>query len=507
MPDYTQDTIALLNAALKSSLSKAKLAELLFKDANSTFTQSSSAITGITAYDLQAPAISLVPVITPLRNETPRAGGGAGIQANWRAITAINPTGIRPGVTPGNRNAVMQITQKAFTAAFKGLGTEVRTDFEAEWAAMGFDDPRGLATLDGLRNLMIQEEQTILGGNGDQPLNGGAATPTPNLVDSGTGGTLLHAQAYFVICAALTVDGFQYGSVAGGVQGAITRTNSGGTTDSFGGGTGKVSAEATITTGGGADTHSITASLTAPILGAAAYAWFLSTTSGNERLVAITNAPTVVLTALPTGTNQLASSLGTNDNSTNQTVFDGLIYLAATAGSGAYTAAISSTLTGDNAGGVVQIDAALKSMWDNFRLGPEEMWLNSQQEQDIGVKILTGSSTAAQRFIFATDAAKIAGGIATATYRNKFSMNGAQDIKLRLHPNMPPGMILMTSKTIPYPLNEIPGQAYRVRTRKEYNQIDWPIINRMWESGVYVDEVLQHFAPFSMALLYDVRPG
>jgi hypothetical protein len=504
LADITRETIAAATKALSNPLNKSALANLLFKDANATFTQSGSAITGITAYDLQAPAISLIPVITPIRNETPRVGGGTGIQANWRAITALNPSGIRPGVSVGSRNAVMQVTQKAFTAAFKGLGTEVKTDWEAEWAGMGFDDPRALATLNGLRNLMIQEEAVILGGNGDLLLG---TTATPNLADSGTGGLLLHSQAYFVTCVALSFDGVQYGTVAGGVQGQIVRTNADGTADTFGGGAAKVSAEATITTSGGADTHSITASLTTAVLGAAGYAWFLSTTTGTERLVAITSSPTVTLTALPVGTNQLSSSLGTADNSTNQFVFDGLITLAATAGSGAYTSAVGGTLTADGAGGIVQWDTALKSMWDNFRVGPEEVWLNSQQEQDVGVKILTGTTTAAQRFIFASDASKIAGGIATATYRNKFSMNGAQDIKLRLHPNMPAGMCLFTTKTIPYPLNEIPGQAYRIRTRKEYNQIDWALRTRAWESGVYCDEVLQHFAPFSMALLYDVRPG
>jgi hypothetical protein len=504
---YSEQVIAAMKKAINSPMAKAQLHDLLFKDANSTFTQSSSAITGITAYDLKAPAISLIPVITPLRNTTPRVGGGTGTAVNWRAITAINPTGVRPGVTPGRRGGMMAITTKSLTVAYKGLGTEVQVDFEAEWAAEGFDDPRAIATLNGLRNLMIQEEGVILGGNSDQPLNGGAATPTPNLVDASTGGALLNTTAYFVMCAALSFDGFQYGTVASGVQGQITRVNVDGSSDTFGGGTGKMSAEATITTSGaGSNTHSITASLTAPILGAAGYAWFLSTTTGLERLVAITSAPTVVLTALPLGTNQLASSLGANDNSTNNTVFDGLIYIAATSGSGAYVQAISTTLTGDGFGGIVQIDAALKSMWDNFRVGPNKMWVNSQEDLYIGQKILTGGTSAAQRFVFAADPTKLAGGILVSTYKNKFSMNGAQTIDVMLHPNMPPGTILMTADTIPYPLSGV-GNVFQIKTRKEYNQIDWPVVTRAWPSGVYVDEVLQHYAPFSMALLYDIRPG
>src|SRR5213076_229072 len=58
--------------------------------AKSTFTQSGSATTGLTFYDLEAGAKFLYPVLTPLRNEIPRVSGKGGIQANWKAVTGIN---------------------------------------------------------------------------------------------------------------------------------------------------------------------------------------------------------------------------------------------------------------------------------------------------------------------------------------------------------------------------------------------------------------------------------
>jgi hypothetical protein len=39
--------------------------------------------TGLTAYDLQAPAKNLYPVATPIRNRLPRVGGGTGTATNW----------------------------------------------------------------------------------------------------------------------------------------------------------------------------------------------------------------------------------------------------------------------------------------------------------------------------------------------------------------------------------------------------------------------------------------
>lgn len=476
---------------------------LLNKDANSTFTQSSSPTSGLTYYDLEAPAKFLVAVPTPLRNSIPRVKAAGGIQASWRAINSLNGTGVRAGVTAGLRGGVIQVGTKDFTASYKGLGLEDNVDFEADYAGSPVFDVRAEAALRLLQSLMIQEEYILLGGNNDFALNGGAATTTPTLADSATGGTLLNSTAYYVVCVALSFDAFTNGSVANGVQGQITRTNAGGTTTQFGGGAGKVSAEATITTSGtGSNAHSITASLAAAIPGAAGYAWFLGTVSGTDKLAAITTAPTVVLTAATAGT-QLSSSLGANDNSTNTTVFDGLIYQALTTNSGAYTAAIGGTLTADNAGGIVEIDAALKSMWDLYRLGPNKIWVSSQGAIDISKKILTAGTTGAQRFVFTSEQGKLVGGNITREYLNKFTN---QTIEIAIHPNMPGSMILMTSDTIPYPLSGVQN-VMNVRTRQEYRQMEWPLTQRRYDYGVYCDEVLQHYFPPSMALLYDVRAG
>jgi hypothetical protein len=45
------------------------------------------------------------------------------------------------------------------------------------------------------------------------------------------------------------------------------------------------------------------------------------------------------------------------------------------------------------------------------------------------------------------------GGVMVATYLNRFSMAGANVLKVRIHPNMPAGMILFTSNKLPYPVS------------------------------------------------------
>ena len=48
---------------------------------------------GLVAYDLQAPAKNLYPVLTPIRNSLPRVGGGVGVATNWKTVTAIIGSG------------------------------------------------------------------------------------------------------------------------------------------------------------------------------------------------------------------------------------------------------------------------------------------------------------------------------------------------------------------------------------------------------------------------------
>jgi hypothetical protein len=124
----------------------------------------------------------------------------------------------------------------------------------------------------------------------------------------------------------------------------------------------------------------------------------------------------------------------------------------------------------------------------------------------VSKKILAGGSTAAQRFVFTVDQGKIGGGVMVTSYRNKFSMNGAVEIPIVLHPNMPAGTVLFFTNKLPYPLSNV-GNVVQVRTRREYYQIEWPLRSRKYEYGVYADEVLQNYFPPSMAVITNIANG
>lgn len=491
----TQATMQQLQEALAKSF-QAPMADPRMPDAlaKSTYSQSGSATSGLTFYDLELGAKFLYPVLTPLRNEIPRVSGKGGIQANWRAVTAINSTGVRIGVSGGNRGAVMAVTTKDYTAAYRGIGIESNVDFEAGYAAQGFDDVRAIAAQQGLESLMLGEELILLGGNGTMALG---TTGTPALL-AGTSGGGLSDGALYVRAVALTLEGFVHSSLTGGVPGQLVRTNADGSSDTFGGGSAQRSAAATLTLAAGTAVQKITATVAA-VNGAVAYAWYVGGV-GNEKLNQITTTNVAVIVALSDGGAETSAHLAA-DNSVNNLIFDGLLTQAFRVGSGAYIKQMNNgVLTGDGAGGVVQIDEALKSFWDVSRLSPDCIWVNSQEAMDIGRLIMDGDGTSNLRFTAEIKNGIVAGGVMVKEYLNRFSMAGGQVIPIRIHPNMPAGTILLTTSKLPYPLSNVTN-VVQVRTRQDYYQIEWPLRSRKYEYGVYADEVLQHYYPPSMGVI------
>lgn len=466
-----------------------------------SWSQSGTATSGITAYDLEGPAKLLYPVLTPLRNDIPRVVGGAGIQANWRAVTAINTSNAGFGVSEGNRGAVQGHTTADYLAAFKACGLEDYVTFEADFSAQGYDDVKALAVMQLLQSAMIEEEKFDLGGNTSIALG---TTPTPTVATATTGGSIASSTAVYVKCVALTLEGYLNATVAGGLPVSGNRTLPDGTVEAYKRGTAKVSAAGNVTTGGSGSTHKVTASVTA-VNGAVAYAWFWGAT-GSETLGAITTVNNVTITVdAGTGT-QAVTDFGT-DYSQNDKAYDGLLTQIMKSGSGAYVSDnAGAALTAGGDGGVVEIDTAFRSFWDNYRLSPDEIWVNSQEQDSITKKILTGTSTAAQRFTLDTNGGAIVGATSVASYRNKYALGGAREIPVKIHPYLPAGTILFRTKQLPYQNNGVPT-VLRKLLRKDYYQIEWARRTRKYEYGVYFDGVLQNYFPPAFGVIKNIAAG
>ena len=504
-------------SATKETLELLKVAQATGDQALAKyFTQTGTATQGIQAYNLEAPSKKLLPILTPLRNRIPRINGGFGVQANWKAITSINAGNVRAGVAEGKRGGAVNHTLSEYNASFKSMGLENYTTFEAENAAKSFEDIKALAVQSTLNGLMIQEERVLLGGNNSVALG---TTPTPSLA-AVTGGALTDASTYRVICVALGLQayldavGSNNGSVgqvfnaaSSIVPGQITRTNIDGTTDTFGGGSAQQSAAATQATS--SPNLSITATVAA-VTGAVAYAWFIGIGAGNEKLNQITTINSAKFIANSNSGAQLASTLAASDNSTSSLDYDGLLYQAAKSGSNAYiatlatgTAGTGSTLTSNGSGGITEFDVAFQYFYDVYRLSPTVIYVSSQESRNISKKIIANAGAPLLRQIEAGGNSNLSSGWRVSSVLNTTT---GDEVEIRTHPNMPAGTILFFTETLPYPLSNV-GNTCQVLLRADYYQIDWPLITRKHQYGVYFDGVLQHYAPFSMGILSNISNG
>lgn len=493
-----QDTLAALKGALAKSAA-------LPDDIAKAFTQSGSATTGMTFYSLEAPAKTLYPVLTPLRNMFPRVVGGMGIQANWKAITGINTGNVGIGISEGKRGGIITTAVSEYLAAFRFLGLDDYVTFEAGFAAEGFDDLNARAKEGLLRSVMLGEEMYDLGGNTGIALG---TTPTPSL-SAVAGSSSLTNVAHYVHCVALTLEAYRAASVSGGLRETATRTLAGNDTDTFKGGHAQISAQATVTPTAG---QNIQASVAA-VNGAVAYAWFWGTTTGATVLGAITTIPSVLITALATGSQVMTGKFG-SDQSQNDKAYDGLLSLAMKSGSGAYVANMAAgtpgtgtPLTADTGGGIVEFETALAWFWDNYKLSPTHIVVSSQEMGNLQKKILGATSAAAQRFVFTADQSGTPGGIVIRSYLNRYGITGpAQAIPIMLHPNLPAGTVLFLTTQLPYSLSGVPD-VVRKLLRRDYYAIDWPLVSRKREYGVYFDGVLQHYFPPSLGVIKGIGNG
>lgn len=457
-----------------------------------SFVQSPIAIQGVTYYDLDPVLWNIYPVTAILRNMIPRRVGGRGIQANWRSLTQINPGLVDIGVQEGTRGGIMNQTVTNNLAAFAFFGLENSLTWEADYAAEGLDDLKATATKILLESTMEAEEKVIIGGNAITPLaNTGTITTVPHT----TGGTITN-QSGFVGCVALTYDGYTQSSVAAGVKLPYTRTNADGTTTPVTGFYSRPATEAAATTTGVGAVNSITASVPA-VPNAWGYAWYYGLTAA-ETLVAITSAPTVLLTDPPAGGAQAYAALGVTNVSTNGLHFDGLVTQASH--NGGYVIDLGGatmTSTGSGSGGIAEIDLAIETFFSSYRMIPTHIFISGMDQKGIRNLILNGNTNVAPFTV--VDGKVIGGAGAWMAYRNPIGF-GNPTLEIVVHPFIPQGTILFYTDKLPYAMQNL-TDICKMNLRRDYMAITWPLVTRKWFYGVYFDGVLQHYAPFSMGVI------
>lgn len=436
--------------------------------------------------NLEAPSKKLFPVYSPLRNKIARVKAPVGANATqWRQIDAINASNLWPGAAENTRNPALTTTVTSKTASFVTMGHDDYVGFEALARSKGFEDLRAVAALNLLYACMISEEKCLLGGTAAD-----IGRPTGMVGDgTATGGTLSNSTAYDWAVSALVLRGYDKG-VTGN-----NGTDADGETDAL-----------KVDTSTGVSGTAIDATCAAR-KGAVAYNWYIGADGGTLYYAATTTVPHYKFLALVGSGN----TKNTADQTGNAAEYDGLINSIEQNASPAalFVDKADTTLTSDSAGGITEIDAILKAMWDNYRLGPSEILVNSQQAMDITKKI-GASSNLAYRIMLQDGQRNVVGGMYVGSYLNKFASSFAEgfpnDVPIKIHPNMPPSTILFPVYSLPYPNNQVPN-VWEVETLQEYTQYEWALSQRKYEFGIYWQSVLKSYFPKAQAAIVGVKAG
>jgi hypothetical protein len=495
-------------------------------DVNRAFTQPATATSGLIGYDLEAPSKKIYPVLTPLRNRITRVTGGFGIQSNWNVVSGINITNIGIGVEERLRGGINSFATNRYDAGFAELGLEDYITDKAQYASRKYEDVLADCQFMLLQAIMIQEEFLDLGGMSTYGLGQPANAPT--CTTAASGGTIADSASYYVAVVPLNLAGYQqiagwnngitghtlnFASPAALVQ-QVARINADGTTTTYGAGVGKPSAISSICTVGstGSNKNVINASIT-PIAGAMGYAWYMGTSSSTAALY-LTGVSTTANVTLGTATfpantaNQLLSTLAATDYSANALVYDGILTQVLKSGSGSanYVAAADEQLTSDGAGGITQFNTVFTNMWNEYRLCPDEVYVNAQQYMDITQIVIKNGGAPLIRYNFEAGNSvnpALSSGTAVTSILNPI---GGKSVKVTIHPNMAPGTLLFWTDSVPYPNNAI-GTIVMKHLRYDYRAIQWMRVHRSEDFGVYFDGVLKNYFPQAFAVITNITSG
>jgi hypothetical protein len=379
----TDATIALAKAALDAPLSK---------DASS---QGYMPSLGLQAYDLEAPAKSLFPVLSPFRNSLPRTKAPIGsLAAHWKAITAINAAGLRASTAFTFAGQRVTTTEKDFMAAYQAISLADSVSLDAQTLAQGFQDLKATAGVNLLYALMIQEDILDLGAQNFSL--GTVSAPTVTVASTTTGA--ITVASVDVAVKARTLQGYYDG------QG--TAVSASGTVGSMTGSTNAVTAKVTAVAGAfcydwyigahggtlyyaGSTTNNVNTFSTVPASGA--------TTSGVSNCAIPAYYASDVLTAIPTS----ASAGASTDYSADPNAYNGLaatligdyvggVFVPHGAGTnnGAYYKSLDGAAFTGNNGTITEIDNALISLWQNAKVSPTKLLCNSIDHVNISNKII-----------------------------------------------------------------------------------------------------------------------
>ena len=522
VPEATKTSQAFdeIAKALGADVVESLRAQLDASDINKDISLTSPLSTGLIPYDLEAPAKFLAPVQTPLRNRIPRIKG-QGTTRRYKRITGISGSGtggvanlspfindsstISAGSLTLRRGPKISYAADDRTATYKQMGLSDLVTWSAEFAGLGFTDPRQLSQTALLMASMLADERILLAGRGTDAgvYVGAMATPsTANVtLTVRTAGT---SPAEVGNSANITT---LYVRVAG--EGMF----------------GESIASAEVTTGGlSAVTGKVVdVTMSGAFVNATGFKIYVGTATGlaNQFFAGRTGcwggtsgqgtaAFTIQFTGGGTGgcINSGANGLAAESASTADG-FDGIqttqldptqsgaIYSVggklSTTSIGAELQNVFSALYNGVApgNGFTGVNAAVGAQ--GVKANPDIVWAAGQDRKQLSATFLGGGSGNPTFFMNVpqTDSANMRMGQVVTGILNETT---GKEVSLAVHPYLAQGTMLVLSESLPIPDSQVPA-PFAYALPQDYLAINWPVIQHTYDLGSYWFGALINYAP------------
>jgi len=443
--------------------------------------------TGLTAYDLEAPAKRLVPKYTPLRNTIPR-GRGQGNARKFKRIDSFTNAGIPGGAATQspffssltatqafgpvtlNRPPKINYTGSDWTVGYVELGFSDAVSYIAQFEGLGFDNVRELSQTATLYAHLMGEERAMLYARGatGNGYSGIVAAPGSVTTATATTGGTIPAATYSVYVTANT--GF---------------------------GESAISTVATQVTTGSTSTITITVG-TEPT-GAINYNVYVGTTAGiaNAHFQGKFAGNVIVLTAY----NSTSGTIAGTDNSFQANGFDGFLTVQSDPTKTGYLRRLNGLLSTANPGS--ELDTAFLTMFQNNGADPDEVWMTGSIRTALAQNMRTGGSTGygpGYRTNLQTGDGNVIMGTAVSGIVNS---NTGKVVDLKTHRFMETGAMLIRSTSLPVQDSNIPAPVQMINVQ-DYMAIDWPQIQMSYDLSTYQIGTMVHYAPGWSGLILGV---
>jgi len=497
----TQETINLVNEAIQT--------RMLRPEETRAITDAS----GFVGYDLEIPAKTINPVITPLVNMIPRKPGPGVDVTHWKAITSfdtgrawgdLNGSSVPSSVTP---------LLASMSNTYQAIALSNSVSFKAQWRGRSLEgDLRSKMMAILLYQLKITEERWIINASASLMV-----PPAPVLsITSTTTGGASDSTTYYVCVTANNANGETTMSDRASIT---TAANAGGNTNAIGVKVFTV-ANATFYNVYIGTTNGRTTLWKQASVSSATYAPQPNTniavalSGGGSIPCGEVESPIIslVISDAPAsgGTNPPATNTAvtTKDSNSSATTWDGLIQQALlnTGTSNGLTlgAQVAQPAASSGILALSDIDNLLLSAYNQAAADPDFLIMNP-----IVHRKLTNLVANANQLHYIVDSRQgEQQGQLTGAYRVTHYMNEATGKMIPVIPNRycPAHTIIALPMSIPYPVPEVTN-AVEIETNQEYIGVDFAVTNSSFPFADYVESTLKVYFLGGLCVLRGITPS